>query len=233
MKLFVLLSFFIFGCGSTESLDSHAYQPAPITNIDTVTINKPIYYYLVKRENAIPNNKGYVLLHISNTDSLYVDPINVKSLHLYPNQKDKQFPSEVFIFKNLEYLWVGMRGFETIPKEIAKLKKLRSLDLQHGFIKYLPAEITQLKKLKKLTLLFSKIEYLPENIGALTSLKILHLGRTQIKKLPQSLDSLRNLKTLILSPSIKVFDIEMEQRIEELKQNLPNTNIHFANKLID
>ena len=186
--------------------------------VDSITINDT---------NVIYKDSTYLIKDISN---LLIDPNgnfqiqneihniqNVKNLRL-PDERIKEwkegkFPTEVFRFKNLEYLWIGMRGFEEIPPEIETLKKLRHLDLQHGNVRKLPVEITQLKNLERLTLLWSNINELPIGFKKLENLKYLHLGCTQFEKVPQELFEMVNLETLILS-----HDDECQEKREVFKQ---------------
>ncbi len=179
------------------------------------------YYYLEYDEYGIPNSEEKVLLHLSNTDSIYVDPGKVCSLHVAPIWKKKEFPFEVLNFSNLTYLWVAMRDFKSLPNEITQLKQLKHLDIQNSGLENLPDNIGELKELEELVLLFSNVEKLPNSICELSNLKKLHLGGTKVKRLPPCLNQLQILEKFILFYEDKEeFSEELKIELETLKKQL-------------
>ena len=135
---------------------------------------------------------------------------------------------DIFQFPNLEYLWIGMRGFEEIPSQIETLKSLTEIDLQHGNLKKLPKEIINLENLNRITLLWSNIEELPSGLHKMKNLKHLHLGCTQFETIPKELFQMQNLETLILSHDDECQEkreVFVETEISELRNKLLNTKL--------
>jgi hypothetical protein len=158
-------------------------EPLTMLLVDTLQpIKKPdIYFYLKKLKHAMPDKLGYVTLWVNDAKPTRVHVDSVYCLSVFQDWDDKRFPSEVFKFKNLRYLWVGMRGFTSVPKEIMTLSKLEEIDFQHGFIRTLPPEIGNLSNLKEICLLFcSDFRKLPEEICNLEKLSFMNINFTSI-----------------------------------------------------
>lgn len=192
------------------------------------------YFYLIKDENGVKNKDGKVLLHLSNEDSLLIEPEKVCSLHLAPNWARKEFPKEVFSFPNLKYLWVAMRDFKRLPDKITQLKQLEHLDLQHSGIRQLPENIGELESLKRIILLFSDIENLPESICDLPDLERIHLGATKIGELPPCLNKLESLKEFILFYEDGTeFPDELQWQVDQLQRDLTHCKFFIKNRKIE
>lgn len=181
------------------------------------------FFYLKTEAYGIKNEEGKVLLHLSESDSVFIEPEKVCSLHLYPNWKKKEFPTEVFNFPNLTFLWVAMRPFKHLPEDIAQLKKLKELDIQNSKLETLPNNIGDLKQLEELTLLFSDVGELPLSICALQNLRKLHLGGTKIKELPACLSNLKKLERFIFfREDEEALSKELIEQLNQLQNQLPN-----------
>ncbi len=194
-----ILSFVFSNCETSNSKITMVEKP----KIETVAESKvenidSTFYYLEKPEICIPDKNGRVWLLDVSQKKVLVHIDSVLFLQLYDDGNNQRFPIEVLKFKNLRFLWLGMRGFKTVPKEIAKLTKLESLDFQHGFLESLPEEIGDLKNLEDLTLLFCMdFKKLPNRICELENLKRLQIAHTLIdtSKMPTCL---KNKNGLIL-----------------------------------
>jgi len=144
-----------------------------------------------------------------------------------------EFPSDVFKFKNIEYLWIGMRGFKEFPPGISSLKKLKHIDLQHGNIRKLPDDFYLLENLENLTLLFSNISELPPNFEKLKNLKRLNLGCTKIDHIPDQILKMHNLEILLLTHDDecqgkrKIFSEKDKVKVESI---LKNTKVGIGRK---
>ncbi len=99
----------------------------------------------------------------------------------------------------MEDLYLGMNYLTNLPKEIAQLTILMTLDLGMNNLTSLPKEIGQLTNLKQLNLSGNQLTYLPKEIGQLTNLKQLNLSGNQLTSLPREIGQLTNLKTLYLN----------------------------------
>ena len=183
LKELVILILIILGCQNNPKLDNSLLDQ---------------YFYLTKDKYGKINSEGKVLLHLSISDSILIEPMKISSLHVAPDWERKEFPHEVLNFPNLRFLWIAMRDFKLLPKEIIKLKHLKHLNLQNSGLQRLPENIGELKELEELVLLFSDIEILPHSICDLSKLKKLHLGGSKISQLPSCLDKLQNLEEFIL-----------------------------------
>lgn len=183
-------------------------------------------FYLNNDTNAIPNEIRQVMLYTEN-DSLWIQPEAICSLHITPIWNDNDFPWQVLNFNNLEYLWIGMRKFETLPSQIVQLQRLQELDIQNSNLKTLPNNIGELKKLEKLSLLLTDVESLPISICQLENLTKLHLGGTKIKTLPECLDMLSQLKELIVFHENEALPQRLIHQLDELKNALPNCKFYL------
>lgn len=145
----------------------------------------------------------------------------------------KTFPKGVLKFTNLKYLYLGMRGFETIPDEISNLSNLEVLDLQHSSVRTLPNTIGKLKNLREIILLFCPIETLPDNFSELTGLRKLHLGCTSLAEIPPPLFKMKRLKQIILTRCEESEPILDPSEVQRLRDSLPNTAIIHNHRPID
>ena len=159
----------------------------------------------------------------------------ILNLKLIPGDADDEennlFPSQIFEFTNLEYLWIGMRGFEVMPEGVARLTKLKSIDFQHGSINKLPTDISELQQLEWLNLLWTSVNELPDNFSELNNLRYLHLGCTQFESIPSELYDMNNLETLILSHDDECQEkriVFKESETVELKRILTNTELKIG-----
>ncbi|KAK8691699.1 hypothetical protein V6N13_075199 [Hibiscus sabdariffa] len=84
-----------------------------------------------------------------------------------------------------------------IPKEIGKLKHLRSLDLSGTSIKSLPNSLSTLYNLQMLTLFrCSNLVELPKDMGRLINMYYLNIRGTILAGMPKGIGQLKDLRTL-------------------------------------
>jgi Leucine-rich repeat (LRR) protein len=150
------------------------------------------------------------------------DPDKVIKLELR-KKKLKEFPKEIFQFRNLQYLDLSKNSLKEIPAEIAELKNLQILILSKNELETLPKEIGELKMLQYLNVNQNEIGSLPPQIGSLLNLKNLDLWSNNVDKFPSEIRNLKNLLVLDLRV-ILIPDAEQE-RIQAL---LPKTKVHFS-----
>lgn len=111
----------------------------------------------------------------------------------------KEFPNEVFLFKNLENLDLSMNPIESIPEGIAQLEKLKILVISNGSLKFISPEISRLEHLKNLTLINNNIESFPTSVCE-SKLDLINLSGNPIEKWP---DCLCKKKRKLLPPCKK------------------------------
>jgi len=135
----------------------------------------------------------------------------------------KVFPAvELSLLPNLDTITMWYADVEYIPKQIAKIKKLKCLNLENNSISKLPAEMSKLKhlsvlelsenklttdgvkcvyKLRNLTKLDiskNKIIKISPEIGKLRVLRELDICENPIVEIPQSCSNLQKLTTVQL-----------------------------------
>ena len=150
------------------------------------------------------------------------DPDKVIKLELRRKHL-KQFPKEIFQFKNLQYLDLSKNSIEEIPSEIGQLQNLQILLLSKNEIESLPKEIGELKALQYLNLNQNDLSSLPPQIGSLSNLKNLDLWSNNIDKYPSEMKNLKNL--LVLDVRVILIPDAEQERLQAL---LPKTKIYFS-----
>ncbi len=216
------------------------YQPDIVTASAVASIKEEkaaqeedTYYYAASEAALHPDANGRVLLNTALKDStelVHIDSVRI--LHISSDFDHDNFPEAVFKFKNLRLLWVGMRGFKTIPPGISQLKYLEEIDCQHGAIETLPDEFCQLKNLRTAIFLFSNLKELPECIGDLENLDFLHLGHTYITRFPKSMQSLKKLRMVMIQQSPGGPHIS-KATYRKLKHWLPHCGVGYELRNVD
>lgn len=123
------------------------------------------------------------------------NPEKVFRLHLV-KVKLKEFPVEIFQFKNLQELILDKNKINEIPDAISELKNLETLRLSHNRIDSIPPALLKLQHLKTLDLSDNIIGSVPENIDFLSNLEYLILWDNPIYYYPNSIGDLQKLKVL-------------------------------------
>lgn len=115
-------------------------------------------------------------------------------------------PPMVFQLSQLRELVCADGMLEQIPQDIARLSKLRLLNLQNNrSLAFLSPAIGQLANLESLQLdQCIGLRQIPPQIGLLTQLKTLEMGSSALESLPPALAQLKQLQTLDLSTMEKL-----------------------------
>ncbi|WP_261903976.1 leucine-rich repeat-containing protein kinase family protein [Vibrio fortis] len=144
------------------------------------------------------------------------------STHLKLAEGLKTFPMEIIeLADTLEVLDLSGNALSELPKELAKLTKLRIIFASNNQFTHLPEVLGDLpnlemvgfktnqiktvsekslpQKLRWLILTDNAIEMLPESLGHRPRLQKLALAGNQIKALPRSMENLLNLELIRLS----------------------------------
>jgi len=150
------------------------------------------------------------------------DPDKVIKLELR-RKRLKEFPKEIFRFKNLQYLDLSKNNIKEIPPGIDSLKSLQILILSKNEIESLPREIGELKMLQYLNVNQNDLTSLPPQIGSLINLKNMDLWSNNVDKFPDEMRNLKKLKILDLRV-ILIPDAE-QARVQGM---LPRTKIYFS-----
>jgi Leucine-rich repeat (LRR) protein len=138
-------------------------------------------------------------------------------------QKFKNFPDEILLLKNLQYLDLSKNSIKELPEGIDSLKQLQVLILSKNRLVKLPRQIGHLKNLKILNINQNDLVALPPQIGDLENLQSLDLWSNNISVFPEQLSGLEKLRLL----DLRVIMIEDDEQ-QRIKNMLPNTLIQFS-----
>jgi len=165
------------------------------------------------------NDTNYIYRSMA---SAMQNPDKVFKLNLSKKQL-KEFPTEIFQFKNLRDLNLSHNKITSLPKEIGTLENLERLNLSSNKLDSLPQEIGNLSNLVYLGLNRNEIGDLPATIGNLENLEVLELWDNEINNIPDEIGNLKKLKVLELRGIL--FSNDEGARIDSL---LPNTKVMMS-----
>lgn len=106
-------------------------------------------------------------------------------------------PDSLCDLENLEELSLCSAA-STLPSDLGRLSKLRSLRLRGKLITELPTSVGKLSALRELCINAKSLQHLPEEIGFLQSLRRLDMSGCSLQRLPSRLADLRALQSLSL-----------------------------------
>lgn len=155
-------------------------------------------------------------------DAALKNPDQVYRLDL-SKQKLKEFPKEIFRFKNLNELILDKNKITEIPDSIFTLKNLQKFSAERNEIEVFNIKITKLGNLVKLNLADNLIETIPDQIDDLEKLQYLILWDNPISYYPLSFANMTALKYLDLLNN--QMNAQTQQR---LKTALPDCRIIFS-----
>jgi Leucine-rich repeat (LRR) protein len=119
---------------------------------------------------------------------------------------------------NSDIVNLTSKGITSIPNEIYKLKKLKSLNLDFNKIKKLPENIGKLQKLEKLSLANNQLKQIPSSIVKILNLSYLDLSNNDLESLPDNIDKLKCLSLLDLRGNN--FPKEEQKRIKKIFKSI-------------
>ncbi len=194
-----------------------------LSNLRYLVLNQNKIMYLPKEIGKLSNL--YQILIINN--KLYELPQEIGKLKLLQSMdlsmnNINRLPQEIGNLENLKHLDLHSNLLDSLPGEIGNLTRLTSLSVSNNKLNSIPTEIGQLENLVILNVENNKLKNLPSTIGQLTNLETLNLAYNNLNALPEEIKNLQNLQRLKLSGNpLK------KSEVEELRKNLPNTDIHF------
>jgi Leucine-rich repeat (LRR) protein len=119
---------------------------------------------------------------------------------------------------NSDIVRLDSKRITSIPNEISKLKKMKSLNLDNNKIKKLPENISKLSKLEKLSLANNQIKQIPSSIVKILNLSYLDLSNNDLESLPNNIDMLKGLSLLDLRGNN--FSKEEQKRIKKIFKSI-------------
>jgi Leucine-rich repeat (LRR) protein len=150
------------------------------------------------------------------------EPDNVIKLSLR-KKKYKEFPKQIYAFKNLQYLDLSKNFIKQLPDSIIKLTNLQYLIVSRNGLEALPNTIGKLKNLKFLNVNQNEIARIPYSFGELENLEALDMWSNNLEYYPETLKNLKNLKSMDLR------NILIPQNHQDIIQSqLPHTTIYFS-----
>lgn len=155
-------------------------------------------------------------------DEALKDPASVIKLTLR-KKKYKEFPRQLYQFKNLQYLDLSKNSIKELPDSLSTFKNLQYLIVSKNGLASLPNNIGKLKNLRFLNVNQNEIERLPYSFGQLENLEVADLWSNNLDDFPETMKDLKSLKMMDLR------NILIPQNHQDLIQSmLPNTLIYFS-----
>ena len=134
-----------------------------------------------------------------------------------------EFPRDALKRTEIKKLILSGNNLKTLPLEIGQLANIEELYLNNNHLEgALVAEIRQMSRLRVLDLSGNNMTGIPAEIGQLKFLEILNYKNNNLDTMPDEIENLKNLKTLNLAGNKYT-----EEKIKELQEKLPNTNIIY------
>ena len=134
--------------------------------------------------------------------------------------KLKNFPIEIFQFKNLQYLDISRNNIKHIPDSMNMLPYLQYLNASKNKLSEIPSSFGNLKNMKWFVCNNNELGALPYEIGNMEDLQYLDLWNNDLSIFPEALGKLKKLKTFDLRHILL-----NEQEQSRLHDLLPNTTI--------
>lgn len=155
-------------------------------------------------------------------DEALKNPDNVIKLSLR-KKKFKEFPRQLYAFKNLQYLDISKNSIKELPDSITTFSMLQYLACSKTGLKALPQDIGKMKNLKFINVNQNEIERLPYSFGDLENLEVADLWSNELEYFPESMSKLKKLKLMDLR------NILIPQANQDaIQAMLPNTKIYFS-----
>jgi tetratricopeptide (TPR) repeat protein len=115
-------------------------------------------------------------------------------------------PNHISKCVNLESISLVGNKFESFPRELLSLPKLKSVNVSFNEIDSIPVEVQQLHELEVLNVAGNKIRFVPRELGLLPALKRINLSYNPILSLPPDMAKSSTLaeilayETLLVNP---------------------------------
>jgi len=135
----------------------------------------------------------------------------------------KSFPSEIFTFRNLQYLDISKNSIDEIPDSIFVLSQLQYFSCSKNGLKHISKNIGKLSNLLYLNCNQNDLDALPPQIGNLENLQILDLWSNNFQEYPTTLGGLKSLKVL----DLRVIEINDKEQAK-IRAMLPNAKVYMS-----
>ena len=138
-------------------------------------------------------------------------------------KKYKEFPRDIYKFKNLQYLDLSKNSIKELPDSLVQFKFLQYFSISKNGLERLPLNIGKIKTLKYINANQNNLTRLPYTFGDLENLEFADLWSNNLEEFPESLKNLKSLRSMdlrnILIPKVNQQNLENE---------LPKATIYFS-----
>ncbi len=150
------------------------------------------------------------------------DPDKVIRLSLR-KKKLKEFPKEIYQFKNLQSLDLSKNSIKELPDSIVSFKYLQYFMISKNGLERLPANIGRMKTLKYINANQNDLTRLPYTFGDLENLEFADLWSNNLEEFPETLKKLKKLRSMDLR---NILIPKANQ--QSLENDLPHATIYFS-----
>ncbi|MGB3949207.1 MAG: leucine-rich repeat domain-containing protein [Bacteroidia bacterium] len=198
-KMFFLLQFLVFTLfqASAQQYEDKSYLKKNSTDNH--------------RAKLIPDSKYGAVVSQYNLDEALKNPDKYRSARFYQAGL-KEFPEQLFLFKNLEEIDLASNQISTLPNRLTEFKQLKEIHVNNNKLTSLGSEITNCTQLVVLQIQDNPLKSISADIAKLTMLEELTMGEFAPEcVLPNELWTLTNLK------KIKITNANITQIPAEIK----------------
>ena len=140
----------------------------------------------------------------------------------------EKFPHGITFLENIEILDLTAARIKFIPDDIARLYKLKIIDVFNNDIDEFPIGLCKIDTLKSIDLNSNNIKVIPHDIAKLKNLEYLYLDSNEINTLPKGIKELQKLKCLSISNNnITEIPLEICDMVNLDKICISNNNIKY------
>lgn len=134
----------------------------------------------------------------------------------------KEFPKEIYKFKNLVELDLRGNNLTTIPDSIETFTNLRYLNVSRNNLTTVSPKIGNLPKLTYIEMGQNLLVNLPMEMAGLDNLEYLSLWENELTRIPSTFEKLEKLKEIDLRSIV----LNSTQR-DQIKESLPEKTLIF------
>lgn len=192
MKKLILLTLIL-------TLSQNAHATHFIAKIKTTCSEAQIKSYFPQGLKMLrpmgPGKFAYSLDTTQLTDDTFKKTLRAKGC-LAQNTKFKDLAEALKQADVATSLDLSRKGLTSVPKDILKLKKLKTLSLTNNQITEIPEWMTELTELENLFLNSNQLSVFPKSVLKMTQLKKLELAKNKLTEIPQDISNLSQLTLL-------------------------------------
>lgn len=175
----------------------------------------------VQGQTFTPYNSNADFDEYRNLEEALKEPDKVQRLVLR-RKGYKEFPNEIYKFKNLVELDLRGNNLTTLPDSIETLTNLRYLNVSRNNLTTVSPKIGNLPKLTYIEMGQNMLVNLPMEMAGLDNLEYLSLWENELTRIPSTFEKLEKLKEIDLRSIV----LNSTQR-DQIKESLPEKTLIF------